>query len=77
MSKPTLKIAKVRDMTPTKLSISVAPDLKADLDTYTRLYEDAYGDQQETTALIPLMLEAFLATDSGFKKAKRELESAG
>lgn len=77
MSKPNLKIAKVRDMTPTKLSISVTPDLKADLETYTSLYERAYGDQQETTALIPLMLEAFLATDSGFKKAKRELDSAG
>ena len=44
MSKPNLKIAKVRDMTPTKLSISVTPDLKADLETYTSLYERAYDD---------------------------------
>lgn len=75
MSKPTLKISRVRDTTPTKLSISVTPDLKADLDIYSRLYERAYGDKQQTTALIPLMLEAFLAGDSGFKKARRELQT--
>ena len=77
MSTPTLKIARLKDMTPTKLSINVTPDLKTDLETYTRLYERAYGDKQDTTALIPLMLEAFLAADSGFKKAKRELQAAG
>ena len=76
MSKPTLKIAKVRDTTPTKLAISVTPDLKGDLDIYARLYEQAYGDKQNMTALIPLMLEAFLAGDAGFKKAKKEMATA-
>jgi len=74
MDTPNLKIAKLRDMTPTKMSINVTPDLKSDLDIYARLYERAYGDKQDVTNLIPLMLEGFLASDSGFRKAKREFE---
>ncbi len=74
MDSPNLKISKLKDMTPTKMSINVTPDLKSDLDIYARLYERAYGDKQDVTNLIPLMLEGFLASDSGFKKAKREFE---
>ena len=76
MATPTLKIAKLKDMTPTKVSINVTPDLKTDLETYAALYEQAYGDKQAITSLIPLMLESFLATDTGFKKAKRELAAS-
>ena len=73
MATPNLKIGKLPDMTPTKLSINVTPDLKSDLDVYAQLYQQAYGDKQNVANLIPLMLEGFLASDSGFKKAKREL----
>ena len=73
MATPNLKIGKLPDMTPTKLSINVTPDLKSDLDIYAQLYQQAYGDKQNVANLIPLMLEGFLASDSGFKKAKREL----
>ncbi len=74
MDSPNLKISRLKDMTPIKMSINVTPDLKSDLDIYARLYERAYGDKQDVTNLIPLMLEGFLASDSGFKKAKREFE---
>ena len=73
METPNLKIGKLPDMTPTKLSINVTPDLKSDLDIYAQLYQQAYGDKQNVANLIPLMLEGFLASDSGFNKAKREL----
>jgi len=73
MATPNLKIGKLPDMTPTKLSINVTPSLKSDLDVYAQLYQQAYGDKQNVANLIPLMLEGFLASDSGFKKAKREL----
>ena len=73
MTTPNLKIGKLPDMTPTKLSINVTPYLKSDLDIYAQLYQQAYSDKQNVANLIPLMLEGFLASDSGFKKAKREL----
>ena len=73
MAKPTLKLAKLPDMTPSKLSVSLPPDLMVDLKIYASLYEQTYGEKQAVNALIPSMLTGFLASDHGFKKAKREL----
>lgn len=72
----SLKIQKLKDMTPIKMSLTVTPDLMSDLKAYARIYERTYQDTQEPAALIPHMLEAFLATDSGFKKAKKELATS-
>ena len=73
MNKPNLKIAKLPDTRPAKLSISIPPSLMSDLELYTQLYEQTYGEKQPVSALIPSMLTGFLASDHGFKKAKREL----
>ncbi len=73
MAKPNLKLAKLPDMTPSKMSVSLPPGLMADLTIYASLYEQTYGEKQAVSALIPSMLTSFLASDSGFKKAKREL----
>lgn len=71
----SLKIGPLEDRTPIKLNISVDPTLKRDLETYGRVYETTYGDKQAVTALIPSMLEAFLASDAGFKKARKTLST--
>ena len=73
----TIKLKKLRDMTPVKLSITVTPDLMNELSAYAQVYERSYEDKQPVTALIPSMLAGFLAADSGFKKARRELETSG
>ena len=73
MSQPQIKLNKLPDTKPTKHTISVMPDLEADLEAYAKVYEKAYGEKAEISALIPSMLASFLAGDTGFKKAKREL----
>ena len=73
MSTPKLKLHKLPDTKPTKHTISVMPDLEAELDAYAKVYEKAYGEKVDISALIPSMLANFLAGDAGFKKAKREL----
>jgi len=73
MSKPNLKLAKLPDMTPSKLSVSLPPDLMDDLNVYAKIYEQTYGEKQTVSALIPSMLAGFLASDHGFKRARREL----
>ena len=73
MSDPKIKLNKLPDTKPTKHTISVAPDLEADLQSYAAVYEQAYGEKANISALIPSMLTSFLASDAGFKKAKREL----
>ena len=73
MSQPKIKLHKLPDTKPTKHTISVMPDLEAALEAYAIVYEKAYGEKADVSALIPSMLASFLAGDAGFKKAKREL----
>ncbi|PHS35884.1 MAG: transposase [Robiginitomaculum sp.] len=73
MTKPNLKLAKLTDTKPSKLSVSLPPDLLSDLEVYANIYEQTYGEKQPVSALVPSMLAGFLASDHGFKKAKREL----
>ena len=70
---PTLKLAKIVTHKPVKIPLSVPHDLNADLVAYAKVYEQAHGEKQSVGSLIPYMLSAFLNSDSGFKKAKREL----
>ena len=70
---PTLKLPKIVTHKPVKIPLSVPHDLNADLVAYAKVYEQAHGEKQSVSSLIPYMLSAFLNSDSGFKKAKREL----
>ena len=71
MSAPSLKLGPLPDATPVKLTITVDPATNADLELYARVYEEAYKEKTSVLALIPSMLEAFLASDRGFKKARK------
>ncbi len=70
---PKLKLLKLPDTKPTRRTITVTPDLDVDLKAYAKVYEKAYGEKQDVNTLIPSMLAGFLASDAGFKKARREL----
>jgi len=70
---PKLKLLKLPETKPSKRTISVMPDLEADLQAYAKVYEQAYGEKADVNILIPSMLAGFLASDAGFKKAKRKL----
>ncbi|WP_260515427.1 DUF2274 domain-containing protein [Serratia fonticola] len=51
-----------------KLTFAFPASLKTDLDRYTALHAQAYGEAIDATTLIPHMLEAFMARDRGFRK---------
>ena len=70
-----LKLAKLPDRTPVKITITVMPDLNRALTDYAVLYRETYGDKVEVAELIPAMLEGFFATDKAFAKARRDRES--
>ena len=70
---PTLKLPKIVTHKPVKIPLTVPHDLNADLEAYAKVYERAHGEKQSVNSLIPYMLSAFLNSDSGFKKAKKEL----
>lgn len=72
-----LKLPKLPDRTPVKLTISVSPDLKRALDDYAAVYQENYGHKEAVVDLIPAMLAQFLATDRAFAKARDALRTTG
>jgi len=66
-----MKLAKLPDRTPVKMTVVLAPRLAQRLREYAEFYAETYGDKEEVAELIPFMLEAFLDGDSDFKRATR------
>lgn len=65
-----LKLAKLPDRTPVKLTITITPDLQNRLKSYAAMYAEVYGSDEPVTELVPAMLIAFLESDRGFAKAR-------
>lgn len=53
-----------------KLTFACPATLKADLDHSAAMHAQTYGEAVDATTLIPHMLEAFMAGDRGFKRAR-------
>jgi len=67
-----LKLAKLPDRTPTRITITVSADLNQALCDYQKLYAATYDTTEKIADLIPFMLEAFLDSDRAFAKARKE-----
>lgn len=55
-----------------KLTFACPAVLKADLDRYAAMHAQTYGEAVDATALIPHMLEAFVAGDRGFRRGRED-----
>ena len=71
---PDLKLAKLPDRTPVKLTIVVSPELNKALLAYADAYNQAYetSEPEPVSELVPYMLQSFLDSDKGFVRARRE-----
>ena len=69
-----LKLGPLPDRVPSKLAITLSPDLKKALDDYATLYARSYGTEEQVAELVPYMLEAFLKADSSFRQGRKELQ---
>jgi hypothetical protein len=72
-----LKLGKLPDRTPVKLTINVTPDLHQALTDYAAIYNAAYGQSEPVAELVPHMIAAFLASDRQFAKAREGRLRAG
>lgn len=63
-----LRLGPLRKTESIKLTFTCPASLKADLDRYAALHAQTYGEAVDAVALIPHMLEAFMAADRGFRK---------
>ena len=66
-----LKLSKLPNRTPVRLTISVSPELSDRLERHAECYREAYGESERIAELIPYMLDAFLASDKEFAKARK------
>jgi hypothetical protein len=66
-----LKLGKLPDRTPVKMTILLTPGLHRSLCEYAKAYEASYLDAQPLAELVPAMLEAFLESDRGFQRGRR------
>lgn len=71
-----IKLPKLPDRTPVKLTISVPPDLNRQLNDYSEFYAAAYGVKESVSDLIPAMLASFLDSDRQFQRAGRERQKS-
>lgn len=67
-----LKLARLPDRTPVRISIIVSPILNQKLAAYAGAYKEAYGEEEKVADLIPFILEQFLDGDRRFNGKQRE-----
>ena len=67
-----LKLARLPERTPVNIAFKASPELDLALRQYAGLYRAAYSQAESVADLIPFMLEAFLESDRGFVKARKE-----
>jgi hypothetical protein len=72
----TLRLDRLPDRTPVRMSLSLDPELARALADYAEIYRQTYGAEEKPEALIPAMLESFLASDAGFKRARKALHAS-
>lgn len=63
-----IKLPKLPDRTPVKLTITIGAELHQSLREYADLYALTYGLTESINDLVPFMLEAFLNSDKIFAK---------
>ena len=72
---PELKLSRLPDRNPVKLTITVQPELGVALRAYAELYRESYGEEESVAELIPYMLQSFLESDRSFAKAMKDKDS--
>lgn len=67
-----LKLARLAERTPVKMTIMVPPELNALLADYADAYFEAYGRREPVEELIPAIVATFLESDRAFARRRKE-----
>lgn len=65
-----LKLRRIPDRTPVKLTILVPPELNEALHAYAAAYQEAYGTSAPVAELVPAMLASFIDSDREFVRGR-------
>ena len=67
-----IKLPRLPDRTPVKVSLNLKPDLHRSLGDYAAFYEAQHGEPVAIQDLVPAMLASFLQSDRAFQRAQRD-----
>jgi hypothetical protein len=67
-----MKLARLPDRTPVKITFLASPSLAKSLALYAQYYEEVYRQTESISELMPYALETFLESDRGFVKFRRD-----
>jgi hypothetical protein len=70
-----LKLGKLPDRTPVKITITLLPELNAALKDYAACYKKTYNADETVVDLVPFMLKSFLESDKEFLRWSKRVES--
>ena len=73
---PELRLARLPDRTPVKVTIILPPSLHQALQDYARVYAAAYGQEEPIAELIPAILASYLDGDRAFARARDSLRDS-
>jgi len=68
---PDIKLPRIPDRKPLKLTISIMPELAAQLEDYASAYQAQYGANEDVSILVPYMLVNFLESDRAFQQSRK------
>lgn len=68
---PGIRLPRLPDRTPVKLTIGLLPEVHQALVAYASFYAGTYGQEEPVSELVPAMLAAFLDADRAFQAARR------
>ena len=66
-----LKLTRIPDRTPVRLTILVPPELNEALRDYAAAYQEAYGTSAPVAELVPAMLASFIEGDRDFARFRQ------
>jgi hypothetical protein len=75
MSTNKLRLGPLPKAENVKLTVTLPAELKQRLERYAQLHSQAHGEPVDAVALIPHMLDAFIARDREFLKRSRKSDT--
>jgi len=67
-----LKLAKLPDRKPVRMTISLSAELATQLREYADAYRECYGETEDVATLVPFMLATFLRDDRSLRPQSRK-----
>jgi hypothetical protein len=72
---PAIKLSKLPDRMPVKITFMASADLNQALQDYAAAYQASYGTTESVAELVPFILAAFIESDVAFKKALHQAKT--